>query len=547
MYGIFSKICLIVFALLVIFIGYKYYKNNKLMIDKTMTTINKKLVYFMDNKYNLIFVLILIVFAFTRLYNLAGVPQGINLDEAATAYNAINIAGYGVDRYLNPFPIYFLNFDGGQSAMYTYLGAILVKIFGYSLFLIRIPAVLFGLLTLIFGTLLAKEIGGKRFSVLIALLITICPYFLMASRWGLDCNLMLGLFTVSIYTLLKAIKCGKIKLYILSGILFGLTLYTYALSYIIIPLVLLGIVIYLIYTKKLNIKQFLAFSIPLFVLAIPLILVVLINAGIINEIKTAFFTIPKMEDTRISEISIVNIFENIKNIGNYLTNDPLIYNAFPRFGTLYLFSIPLVLLGIFIALKRGTLALKTKKFDNYMYINIIFVMLFLCLLFVKDGLVVINKGNAIFICLVIFLGIGVFKVMQFLKNYGFVIIIIYLLAFTYFVYFYFIHYPVVYYPQNSFMDTYVEIIEYSEQFDKDIYIEPIPAGTLWAALASKTSPYEFANAKNQDKHFGHIYLYIPDKFGENNVYGVYEDTAKKLEKKDFKCHNIDNFYACVKE
>ena len=146
--------------------------------------------------------------------------------------------------------IYFLNFDGGQSAMYTYLGAILVKIFGYSLFLIRIPAVLFGLLTLIFGTLLAKEIGGKRFSVLIALLITICPYFLMASRWGLDCNLMLGLFTVSIYTLLKAIKCGKIKLYVLSGILFGLTLYTYALSYIIIPLVLLGIVIYLIYTKK---------------------------------------------------------------------------------------------------------------------------------------------------------------------------------------------------------------------------------------------------------------------------------------------------------
>lgn len=537
---------MIIFTIIIIFIIYKFYSNNKKIINKKIASFSKTLLNIIDKHYKIIFILIFIVFLATRLYHLDMVPQGVHIDEAAVAYNAINIANYGVDRYLNPFPLYFLNFDGGQSAMYTYLGAILVKIFGYSLFLIRIPAVLFGLLTLIFGTLLAKELGGKRFSLLIALLITICPYFFMASRFGLDCNLMLGLFTTSIYVLLKAILNEKISLYVLAGILFGLTLYTYAISYLLIPLVLIGLTIYLIYTKKLNIKKVLAFGLPLFLLAIPMILNVLINASIIDEIKTSFFTIPKMNNDRTSEIALSNIFTNITQMGTYLTNDNLIYNAFPSFGTLYLFSIPLVILGIILIFKRGVISLKTKKFNNNMYIAIIFISMFVGLLFIKDGFV-INKGNAIFICLVLFLGIGIVKVMQLLKNYAFIIIIIYLLAFTYFGYFYFCRYPVVYYPQAYFMDTYVEIIEYSKQFDKDIYIEPIILGTLWAALASETSPYEFANAENQDEHFGNLYFYIPDEFDDDKVYGVYEEDATILKERGFKCHNIDNFYACVKE
>ena len=44
-------------------------------------------------------------------------------------------------------------------------------------------------------------------------------------------------------------------MYILAGILFGITLYTYTLSYVIIPIFLLLILGYMLYTKKIRIRK----------------------------------------------------------------------------------------------------------------------------------------------------------------------------------------------------------------------------------------------------------------------------------------------------
>ena len=68
-------------------------------------------------------------------------------------HDAYCIANYGTDRYGNSNPVYMINYGGGQSALYTYLAAILIKVFGYSLTVIRIPALVFSIIYLIFAFL----------------------------------------------------------------------------------------------------------------------------------------------------------------------------------------------------------------------------------------------------------------------------------------------------------------------------------------------------------------------------------------------------------
>ena len=109
----------------------------------------------------------MIGFLFTRLFLLNDVPYGLHVDEAGMAYDAYSLAHFGVDRYLNSYPIYLINFGGGQSALYAYSVAFLLKFFDYSTFIIRLPGVILSTLTFIIGYLTISEIlHSKKFGLL---------------------------------------------------------------------------------------------------------------------------------------------------------------------------------------------------------------------------------------------------------------------------------------------------------------------------------------------------------------------------------------------
>ena len=538
MYEIFSNICLILMILLVIYTIYK-------IISKKENNTHK-ITSFIDKHYKIFLILIFIVFVFTRVYDLDGMPNTLNIDEASLAYNAFSIAEYGTDRYANIFPVYFLNFEGGQSALYTYLAALMIKIFGYSLLIVRVPAVIFSLITLIFGYLLGKELKGKSFGLLVASIITICPFFFMSSRWALDCNLMLGMFASSAFALLKAIKSEKTSLFIVSGILFGITLYTYALSYLMIPVILLFILIYLIYIKKINIKNFFSFCIPLGVLALPLIIQVAVHAGVIGEIRTSYFSVVSMIAGRIGEVSIFNIWDNLTSIGNYFVFDTVVSSK-SVFGTMYLFSIPLILFGIIITFYKGFKKIKNKEFNLYTYLALIFLGFFISLLLVKSSTIIIWRGNAMFMFLAIFLALGIWYVSKKIKYSWIIISIIYLIAFSYFTYDYFKLLPVRYYNSSEPMTDYMLALEDADKMDKDIYtvkLDEFNYTNLWAALALKTSPYKY---EERAEGFDKINFNIPDKYEEDAVYLVFEDKVKDLENKKFKCKNYNKINMCFKE
>ena len=93
----------------------------------------------------------------------------------------------------------------------------------------------------------------------IAYLIEDCgvnPWNIMASRWGLDCNLLGPISIIAICLLFRAEKWYD---YIFAGIGLGLVLYTYAISYIIMPVFLVLIVLYMLYTKRISIKNTIIF------------------------------------------------------------------------------------------------------------------------------------------------------------------------------------------------------------------------------------------------------------------------------------------------
>ena len=265
-------------------------------------------------------------------------------------YDAWSLAHYGVDRYLKSFPVYLINFSGGQSALYAYLCAILIKLgMPLNILTIRIPIVVFSFVTLFFGIQIILLKYGRKMNYILAFtaLYTACPIFLQLHRVGLDCNLMLGLSTVFLYTLMVAIEKPSVKHYLISGISCGLVLYTYALSYIVVPIFLLGMIIYIIRLHKITFKQFIAFTIPLAILAFPLILDQLVNLLDLPEITLGFLTFPKMYRYRSGDLVPHSLMQNLKLIFSVIfLHDELIYDTIPRYGTIYYFSIPFVLLGI---------------------------------------------------------------------------------------------------------------------------------------------------------------------------------------------------------
>ena len=122
------------------------------------------------------------------------------MDEAAIGYNAYCLATYGVNRYLEPWPVMIRNFGYSQSPLYTYMLVLGIKLVGYHTTLIRIPAVISSAMTLIFGTLLTRKIlKSEMAGCVAAALMTICPYFIQASHMGLDCNLYLGMYTMALW------------------------------------------------------------------------------------------------------------------------------------------------------------------------------------------------------------------------------------------------------------------------------------------------------------------------------------------------------------
>lgn len=508
---------------------------------------------FIEKYYKFLIIIIFLLMLFTSLYKLDSVPYGLHVDEAGMAYDAISMVKYGVDRYLNRFPVYLINYGGGQSAMYMYIASIIIKIFGYSVFAIRMPAVILRVLAFISGYFIVKNNTDKKKTLVFLLLLAISPYFIMQSRWGLDCNLLLGFLTISICLLIQAINKNNNIILFLSGICFGLTLYTYALSYLIIPLLLIFTVGYLLYVKKINFKKLVIFGLPIFLFAIPLMLMILINNGYINEISN-IITIPKLPNYRGTEISIMNVFKSIYIIISIFSFDNLlnlggnlIYNSIPYFGTIYYIGVPFTIIGIINGIKQSVQAIKNKEFNLNCIILFWLVSVLICMLLITNPN--INKANAIFFPLVYFTMMGIFVIIKKQEQFLIFILLLFIVNFALFTNYYYNHYNRDYNRQRFFATSYLEAINYSRTLSSStVFVEPklTEQEHIYVLLTNFVSPYdnksnEIINIKHDDKDITYNFS-IPEEIDEYSIYIVKEDSeyAKILNNYNMNQKKFDN-------
>ena len=135
-----------------------------------MKNFYQKISNFVESNYKVIFI-ILLIFAFIfNFYKIDKVPNGVNLDEAGLGVDVYSIANYGTDRNMNKFPVYFENFGEGQSALYIYLAAILVKIFGFSVFILRMPALILSVIEVGVIYLLVAKFKSRKFALFVMFL-----------------------------------------------------------------------------------------------------------------------------------------------------------------------------------------------------------------------------------------------------------------------------------------------------------------------------------------------------------------------------------------
>ena len=521
----------------------------------------KKIKEKLTDKCNICFFIILLIAILSRIVLLEQFPNGIHEDEAGMMYDAFCMAEYGTDRYLNENPAYLINFGGGQSVLYAVIASLFIRLFGLSVFIIRLPAVIFSITTIILAYLLSKKYIGKKFALIFSFLIAICPWHIMQSRWGLDCNLLSSFIMISVYALLNARKNWH---YIIVGTLWGITLYTYALSYIMLPVFFILLSAYLLYIKHITVKQILITIIPIFILALPLILVQVVNYFDKATIKFGFITIPHLFKYRASEIGIDNIVNNLNIFRNnnvfqlLFSADHNPGNSLKEFGTIYYTLIPFSILGLMLVIKKSYEDIKKKKFNLQTVFLIQFISIFMCVLVFAD--LQLYKLNPLFIMLLSFASEVIILIYNKKKLIAYIILIVCTLMFILFECYYFknINYKV----GAGFNTDFIPLVEYLEKEypNQEIFIETDAIQQyIYLLLAKKISPYEFMNDmkivqfNNGDTEVIKVgrYHFLFYNIDKTKIYVLEEDNLfrkvtvdklkKELEQEGFKYKKYNNF------
>ncbi len=464
---LFTFLVSLLFCIIPIFFIIKgFVKSRNSKLNKNSSKSNITFVSFCkENIFSILAIVVLFFGCFIRLIYIDKYPVGLNQDEASSAYEAWSILNFGIDRNGQSFPVQFISWGSGQNVLYSYLMLPFISILGLNTLSIRLPMALIGCISLVVFYYFMKSAFGNKKAVLFLFIFTIFPWHLMKSRWGLESNIFPDLILWAIFAMYMGIKKKSNWLVVLSGVIFGLSTYSYGTSYFFVPVLLILLYISLLIVKNLSLKQCIIHLCTTTVIALPMILFVIINFFDLDTLKLGPITIPKLPTVRFKEITAVgssvdsNIFSNfIRNIKMLLTNDGNVLNYTVPYGLFFCnwLTIPIAIIGTVISWKLGpgpnfqassnsqnqqniNAHQSTGKVQNstcalaYTFINCFFVASLL-LMFMVDG--AINRINVIFIPLVFYTTIGIIN----LGKVWFVPFITYFILFTFMEYYYFTDY-----------------------------------------------------------------------------------------------------------
>lgn len=349
-------------------------------------------------------ILLLLIFAaglFARLWQFGTVPGDLNQDEAFAAYEAWSLLTTGRDTAGYAFPVYLTAWGSGMNALESYLMIPFIALFGLKVWVIRLPQLLTALLSIpvVYGA--GRRLFGERAGLLAALLLAVCPWHVMMSRWALESNLAPGFLLFGFYFFLRGLEDSRFLP--AAALADGLALYAYATIWPVMPFLLAGRVLYCAAKGRLRFdRDLLDACLLLGLLALPLLLFLAVNFGLIAEIRTPYFSVPKLLVLRAGEMSPAGLPRHLLHLLQMLLfqTDGLIWNSARGFSFLYLISIPFTLSGLILTAQGS---FKGRSFAPEA------LLLMQLLAGMAPGLLVeanVNRVNGLFIPLVLATALG---------------------------------------------------------------------------------------------------------------------------------------------
>lgn len=283
--------------------------------------------------------LILIVGFIVRIIYIDQYPPSLNWDEVSHGFNAYSILKTGKDEWGNIMPTIFRCFGDYKLPLYIYLSVPSILVLGLNSLSVRLVSIVAGSLIPLFVFLILKKVSSQKSIIPLigAIIFALTPGTIFLSRIALEANLFLLLFCISIYFLIQ-------KKYPLSTLFYGLGLFSYNSSRVLLPFYLILLVFLVIKDKYKILKNWYRY-LPFIILTIIAIIQTLDQSG-----QARYQWVSILDEGSINRINelrstysrfLVNkgtffIFTSSKNYLSHFNPAYLFFNG----GSHYQFSLP---------------------------------------------------------------------------------------------------------------------------------------------------------------------------------------------------------------
>lgn len=203
-----------------------------------------------------------------RIYNFKSNPATLYIDEMAMLVDAKSVVATGQDMHGESwFQPIFLSYGDYKQPVYIWLLSVAVVLFGDEQWVVRIPSLLAGLLTIVITPLIGLEfwrwrnfkrdakiplkewyIKQRWLAVAIGLVVAVSPWSITFSRAGFEGHLAQLLLALSIYALHLSLRNGWWRL--VSVLLMVASAYTYYSVRFVAPTVFVSIALYQLWQTR---------------------------------------------------------------------------------------------------------------------------------------------------------------------------------------------------------------------------------------------------------------------------------------------------------
>ncbi len=327
------------------------------------------------NKKNVIIALILITLlgALLRFFNFTQNPISLNTDEVTFGVNAYSILKTARDEWGQFLPLTFRSVGDYKNPVPTYLLVPSIAAFGLNEFGVRFPFTFFGVLAIPIFFLLTFHLTQNKLTALVAAFLgAISPWHIFYSRFGSDQQMAMVIVTLGLLMFLYMLKRGNYIISFLAAFFLVLSMYTYYVERVFVPLLTTLLFFYFFKILKKDKKAVLIFIVTGIVLIIPLFIRSFLGSDLARG--NMVFISKDIEFTRYIILDHINpgfsifgisIEENLalffliaNRYLSYLQPDFLFFSGLNMtregslgLGIMHLFELPWLILGLFVLLR----------------------------------------------------------------------------------------------------------------------------------------------------------------------------------------------------